>query len=169
MKFTLLVLCILKTLTGLCQSGYLVGRVTENTTDKGFAGVTVLLKQADRVVSGTSTDSTGEFRINKVAVGNYSVEVKTIGYRPETVENVIISENSAKLIIPFPGPCKYVYTKGSKPGCVGGHSDNIIPIVYGLPGSALMKKAEQGKVHLGGCTVSDCEPRYYCTIHRIEL
>ena len=169
MKFALLILCVLKSLTGLCQHGYLAGRVTEGATNQGFAGVTVLLRQGDKLVSGASTDSTGEFRMDKVAAGNYSVDIKTIGYRMETVENVAINENSSRLVIPFPGPCKYIYTKGIRPRCVEGHSDNIIPIVYGLPGSALMKKAKLGKVHLGGCVVSDCDPKYYCTIHKVEL
>lgn len=120
-------------------------------------------------MSGASTDSSGEFRIEKVAVGIYSIQIESIGYRTETVENVAVTENSSKLIIAFPGPCKFIYTKGIKPNCIGGHTDNIIPIAYGLPGNVLMKKAKQGKVYLGGCMVSGCDPKYYCTIHKVEL
>ncbi len=169
MKFALLMLCLFKSLTGMCQTIYLVGRVTEGATNEGFAGVTVLLKQGDITVSGASTDSSGEFRINKVAVGNYTIQIEEVGYRTETMENVAVTENSFKLIIPFPGPCKFVYTKGIKPSCIGGHTDNIIPIMYGLPGNMLMKKAKRGKVYLGGCMVSGCDPKYYCTIHKVEL
>ena len=169
MKFALLMLCLFKSLTGLCQTSYLVGRVTEGATNKGFAGITVLLKQGDTTVSGASTDSIGEFRINKVAVGNYTVQIENIGYRTETIDNIAVTESSSRLIIPFPGPCKFIYTKGSKPNCIGGHTDNIIPIAYGLPGNVLMKKAKRGKVYLGGCMVSGCDPKYYCMTHKVEL
>lgn len=35
-------------------------------------------------------------------------------------------------------------------------------IVYGLPGPELMEAAERGEVVLGGCCVSDDDPRYAC-------
>jgi len=41
-------------------------------------------------------------------------------------------------------------------------SENVIPIAYGLPGPELFKKAEAGKVKLGGCCIEDNFPEYYC-------
>jgi hypothetical protein len=64
---------------------------------------------------------------------------------------------------------KTVHKKRQKPSCVGGHTDHIIPIVYGLPSEEMMKKAELGLIHLGGCVISDSDPKFYCTIHKIEL
>jgi hypothetical protein len=58
---------------------------------------------------------------------------------------------------------------GKKPTCIGGHTDHIIPIVYGLPTEKTMTKAEKGLVHLGGCIVSEDDPKYYCKIHQVEL
>jgi hypothetical protein len=37
----------------------------------------------------------------------------------------------------------------SKKICPRGHTDNLIPIVYGLPGKKLMTKSQKGKVRLG--------------------
>jgi len=66
-------------------------------------------------------------------------------------------------------PPKTVHKKRPKQSCVGGHTDHIIPIVYGEPTEKTMKKAELGLVHLGGCVMSDSDPKFYCTIHKIEL
>lgn len=38
----------------------------------------------------------------------------------------------------------------------------VIPIVYGYPGKALMEQAQKGLVLLGGCIVCDEDPRWYC-------
>jgi len=62
-----------------------------------------------------------------------------------------------------------VRKKKQKPTCIGGHTDHIVPIVYGMPTEETMRKAELGLVHLGGCVMSDSDPKFYCTIHKIEL
>lgn len=41
-------------------------------------------------------------------------------------------------------------------------TDQVIPIVYGYPGEELDKKAQKGEVILGGCMVSEDNPRWYC-------
>ena len=64
---------------------------------------------------------------------------------------------------------KIVHKKKQKPTCIGGHTDHIVPIVYGMPTEEMMRKAELGLVHLGGCVMSDSDPKFYCTIHEIEL
>ncbi len=40
-------------------------------------------------------------------------------------------------------------------------NDQVVPIVYGLPGPGLMEKAESGKVMLGGCIVNE-KLKWYC-------
>ena len=58
------------------------------------------------------------------------------------------------------------FNKGGKmykpPICPKCKSENIIDIVYGYPMASTMKKAEKGKVRLGGCCVGLHDPRYYC-------
>ncbi len=45
------------------------------------------------------------------------------------------------------------------------HTNQIVPVVYGLPGAKLRRKADKGKVKLGGCLISGCDPQWYCKIH----
>ena len=41
-------------------------------------------------------------------------------------------------------------------------SDQVIPIIYGMPGKALQKKYEKGKVKLGGCIIMEDNPQWFC-------
>jgi hypothetical protein len=52
---------------------------------------------------------------------------------------------------------------GKEPECPVCHqSDEVIPIVYGLPGYELAQKSEQGRIRLGGCMVTPDDPHWYC-------
>ena len=152
-----------------CQIGYVKGHVIYSETSEKFPGVTILLMQQNAVVTGASTDKNGDFVINNVPLGTYNLIIKTVGYRDETVENIVVSPTMPEFNIAFPGPCKYVYTKDRRIKCVGGHTDHIVPIVYGLPDAKLLSKAKNGKIYLGGCQLYECHPEYYCTIHKVEL
>ena len=48
-----------------------------------------------------------------------------------------------------------------------GHSDLVVPIVYGYPTNEAMEAAERGEVILGGCEVGDIDPR--CLCHRCQI
>lgn len=39
---------------------------------------------------------------------------------------------------------------------------DVVPIIYGKPATALIKKAERGECWLGGCVVDKDSPWYYC-------
>ena len=41
-------------------------------------------------------------------------------------------------------------------------SDQVIPIIYGYPGKALMIKADLGIVKLGGCCYEKGQPQWHC-------
>lgn len=41
-------------------------------------------------------------------------------------------------------------------------SENLAPIKYGLPGPEMMREAQEGKIILGGCVVSDKSPKWAC-------
>jgi len=32
-----------------------------------------------------------------------------------------------------------------------------------------MKRAKKGKIWLGGCVITECDPKWYCKIHKIEF
>jgi hypothetical protein len=42
-------------------------------------------------------------------------------------------------------------------------SDDTTPIVYGYPGPEAVEAADQGKVILGGCVISDADPHWQCS------
>lgn len=41
-------------------------------------------------------------------------------------------------------------------------SQNIVKIIYGYPTAKTMKKAEKGKIKLGGCCISENDPTRHC-------
>jgi len=41
-------------------------------------------------------------------------------------------------------------------------SENILDIIYGYPDDGLDKKAQSGKVILGGCIVTGDDPQWQC-------
>ncbi len=42
-------------------------------------------------------------------------------------------------------------------------NNKMIKIVYGMPSNELFELSEKGIIHLGGCSVSDDDPIYYCS------
>jgi len=48
------------------------------------------------------------------------------------------------------------------PLCPDCSSATARPIVYGYPGAALAQRAERGQLVLGGCLVTDNDPRWMC-------
>jgi hypothetical protein len=48
------------------------------------------------------------------------------------------------------------------PRCSACKSGDVVPIVWGLPGTATFEEADAGKVHLGGCVVSGASPEWHC-------
>jgi hypothetical protein len=169
MKYILLLIGLTSPFYTLSQSIYLTGQVINSQTNKGFWGATLLFKQLDKVVTGGITDSTGTFVVKSIPVGTYSIDIEAIGYRTETVTNVIVSSDTLLHTISFPGPCKYIYANNVQIKCTEGHTDYIVPIVYGMPGRKLLKEAKAKKLYLGGCETTGCDPKYYCLVHEKEF
>jgi hypothetical protein len=135
-------------------------------------GIVALLNIGDSVVDRTYVNEHGYFQFESIPIGVYSISIKQIGYRTISVDEVHVIEGSIiKMTIQFPHPlpCPYNYSNDFQPRCVRGHTDNIIPMVYGLPSKRMMKKARKGKIHLSGCNVTSCDPKFYCVIHKTEF
>jgi hypothetical protein len=168
-KFMVTLMLILVVQSVFCQSSQIRGQLKYDTS--AYYGELILnLKQGDSTVRRTVPDKSGFFDMEGIPAGTYHIVITCIGYRPDEADTIqILSDTSIDLVLSYPPPCRFVYKKGHKPSCVGGHTDHIIPISYGLPTGETMNKAKKGLVHLGGCMVSDCDPKYYCTIHKREL
>ena len=52
--------------------------------------------------------------------------------------------------------------KSRKPACPKCGSLDVVPIEYGYPGPEMMAEAARGEIALGGCCVTDRDPRKRC-------
>ncbi len=46
--------------------------------------------------------------------------------------------------------------------CPACGSTDVVPILYGMPTAELFKKAEAGRIALGGCCITRDDPRWRC-------
>ncbi len=84
----LLSLIFLVCVTGsvYAQSGSITGTVTDATTGESLPGVTILLEEISR---GTATNIDGEYTINNVPAGTYTLRASFVGFTPfETTVNI---------------------------------------------------------------------------------
>jgi len=174
MKLLFAQVLFLFSLNVYCQKGQIIGHMTNRDTLASYNYWTIFLKQGDSTIKETATDTSTNFKFKDIPKGIYSLSIKQIGQRDFIIDNLQISmDTTIELSLSYPPPCKFIYSsylKNKRPNCtIGGHTQNIIPIVYGLPTPKTFKKAKKGLVHLGGCALSNCDPHYYCTIHKLEL
>lgn len=162
---TLTTILLLGTWTvSFSQDGGLKGQILDNERDP-FAGLTIKILNGDSVATSTITNENGDYAIRTIKPGLDDLSIQHLGFRERVIRNVTIAENEIRRFnITHPGPC----IKAEKV-CPKGHTDNLISIVYGLPGQRLMKKSEKGQIRLGGCIVTDCDPEWYCKTHKIEF
>lgn len=165
----LLALCVAQHQRSYAQGTAFSGTLKDTESAHGFSGATLLFKQGEATVTGATTDNEGHFRVDAIRPGTYDVEIQALFFRPKTVRGVVVTAGAQPLVLDFPGPCTFRYAGRQRPACMGGHTDHLLPIVYGLPGKRAMTRAKAGKIYLGGCQLTGCDPRYYCPIHQKEL
>lgn len=66
------------------------GRVVDAQSGAGLPGATVLLAQTTPL-KGTTTDTEGNFNLSNVAVGRQSLQISFMGYRTQTIPNVLVT------------------------------------------------------------------------------
>lgn len=156
-------------LTSFCQATSLRGKLVDRQSHQGIVGALLVFKRTDTIVTRCISDSAGLFQVDNLPPDVYKLDIAASGYRPQTLQNVLVSATTAPLIITFPGPCPYAYSGAQPVTCKFGHTDQLIPVVYGEPSDETVEKARWGKVYLGGCIVTGCDPTYYCKIHHLWL
>ena len=149
------------TLSSFSQVGSIEGRVLYKPDSSRLAGVDIIV---DGTRIGASTDLDGYYRIDSLQPGYHNLNIICVGVPIIRKENVLIEIDSTTIMnIGIPeGDCD---SSKSNVCPIGNHTDSVIPIVYGLPGKKLMRKAEKGKIKLGGCLITGCDPKWYCTKH----
>jgi hypothetical protein len=53
--------------------------------------------------------------------------------------------------------------------CPYGHTDSIIPVIYGYPSEEEFQKSDSGLVALGGCSLPNDPASWFCKIHQITF
>jgi len=166
MKNILHLLAFMLVLNVSAQNSSIVGRVFFKLDSSNLPGATVIVSGSE---IGTQTDIDGNYQLLDLKPGRYDLIVQYLGYGKDTIKNIVLEKNSdLRIDLGLPsGPC---HEKTDSKNCpIDGVSKNVIPIVYGLPGKRLMRKMKNGKVKLGGCEVTGCEPNWYCAEHHLEF
>ncbi len=65
------------------------GRVIDKISQTTLPGATVIIAESNPPI-GTTSNANGEFRLEKVALGRYNLEVRMVGYMPVTVPEVLV-------------------------------------------------------------------------------
>lgn len=68
-------------------TGRIAGKVLDSETKEGVIGASVIIKGTNY---GAATDLEGDFYINNLAPGKYTVIITSVGYNKYTVENVVV-------------------------------------------------------------------------------
>jgi hypothetical protein len=155
-------------LVAFSQRGQITGHVTNTDSLGNFNYLLLVIKKYDSTIAETIVDQNAKYSLKNIPFGHYQLVIIQTGSRDKVMCDLDILRDTT-IDIRYPPPCNFVYKKGQKPTCIAGHTDHIIPIVYGLPSKITMDKAKKSLIHLGGCIISDCDPRFYCTIHHKEL
>ena len=154
------------TLTGVYSQNIQRGQLVDKDSKAGIIAAYIEVYKDTVLIGSTMTDQAGFFTLSNISPGTFDLHVLQIGMRTLKLSQIQLPVDTV-LIIAYPPPCIYKTEKPNR--CVDGHTDKIIPIIYGLPSKQTLGKARKGKIYLGGCIVSNCDPNFYCTIHKREL
>lgn len=72
------------------------GKVLDRVSQTSLPGATVVIAGTNPVI-GTITDADGNFRMEKVSVGRYNIEIRMMGYTPVTIPEILV--NSGKEVV----------------------------------------------------------------------
>lgn len=76
-------------------SGKVEGKIIDAATQKVIEFATVVILKDSSMVTGTTSDTKGNFMLEKVPEGNYKVKVSYVGYKDEIVNPVEVSKNKS--------------------------------------------------------------------------
>ncbi len=75
------------------KKGEISGYVFDNNTRHSIEYATVALSDLNgRLITGTITDNTGHFSLDKIKNGTYNLTISFLGYEDITIENVILDD-----------------------------------------------------------------------------
>ena len=78
------------------KTGTISGTVTDVTTNEKLPYVSIVIKDnAGEILTGGITNDQGQFEINKIPLGDHTVEIQFIGYKTE-IRKINFTKNNAK-------------------------------------------------------------------------
>ena len=108
------------------------------------------------------------FRFDSLIGSSWTLSITCDWYHKNTMMFLSpLTKDTTDIEIFFPVPCKYDSSFVSKkcPKCK--KDDKAIPIVYGYADPESIKK-DLTTFKIGGCIVSECQPRYYCKRDKLD-
>jgi carboxypeptidase family protein/TonB-dependent receptor-like protein len=76
------------------DDGELRGKITEKGTGKPMPFASIAIVREDKIITGTSADENGEYKIKPLSPGSYSIKATYAGCQPLTINQVIIESNN---------------------------------------------------------------------------
>lgn len=120
-----------------------------------------LLQNGNYTDYAAQTDIDGNFKIPNVRYGRYYLMVSTM-VTPKHFYEIEIESWETLFSVTVPGAC-IVYNRKV---CPFGHSNKLIPIIYGELTKRELRKMNKGKLRLGN--TGHCE-RWHCIKHEIDF
>lgn len=81
--------------------GKISGKVIDSATSQPveYATITVQATGSNKVITGTTTDSLGSFKIQGLEVGAYTVSIEFIGYKKQQLSNITIGKKQTAVAL----------------------------------------------------------------------
>ena len=74
------------------------GTVIDKESNRRLEGVTVAVSKDSTILTGTVTDSTGSFRLEKIPVGRVNVIVSFVGYKKVYLPNLLVNSGKENVL-----------------------------------------------------------------------
>lgn len=149
------------------QNNLIHGQLTDTIKEEVIIGANVVLQNANYYL-GTNTDSVGEFLLKDIPDGVYVLSISHPGYSRKIFDSIQLYKSTLLgFNVEYPEACKYDKENNYCPICK--KVNKVIPIVYGFPSHKMARSAKKGKIRLGGCSYSGCEPNWYCNRDKLEF
>lgn len=86
--YKVFLLVLMSYIAGMAQTGRISGKVIDKQTGEPLIGANVIIVGSS---FGAATNINGEYTINNVFAGNYTVKASFIGYQDVTVQSVVVN------------------------------------------------------------------------------
>lgn len=142
--------------------------ISSDTTYPYF--LDIWLHKKDSLISRFTVVKNGDYIFPNLREGVYNVKLADHRARELKIDSLnIFKDSTTTLNVVYPGDCKFIYPVNYTPQCPFFHIDSIVNIIYGFPSKKMMLKSRKGRIYLGGCVITDCDPKYYCIKHKLQF